>query len=179
MHYLNSDFRSTPLRTLCTSSSNAIDELMRFSNNSLLLDELTALEYAEYIYGAVLVACQAYAVGTVSDVNTIRESLGKEKVQKFDLYKYSVSSKTEPTDVEFINALANYFKHHEEWPQWPQWPNNETVKTLRKFGITEKTEFPLKVGSEKLMSYYPDLRGLCQLLETWRMQVFQQWCENA
>ncbi|MDR7088595.1 hypothetical protein [Cellvibrio fibrivorans] len=176
MHYLNSDFRSTPLRTLCTSSSNAIDELMEFSKNSLLLDGLTALEYAEYFYGAVLVACQAYAVGTVSDVNVIRESQGKEKVQKFELYKYSVYPKIEPTDVEFINALANYFKHHDEWPQWP---NNETVKILRRFDITEKTEFPLKVGSEKLIGYYPDLRGLCQVLETWRMQVFQKWCENA
>lgn len=81
MHYLNSDLRSTPLRTLCTSSSNAIDELMEFSKNSLLLDGLTALEYVEYFYGAVLVACQAYAVGTVSDVKVIRESQGKEKVQ--------------------------------------------------------------------------------------------------
>ena len=162
MHYKVADHRSTPLRTLCTSTYNAIMDLVSFTKEPGLLDGVTAQEYAEYFYGAALVACQAYAVGTVGDINDMRESAGRARVSKINLYKYTSSSLGGPTEVEFINALANYFKHHEEWVTWPE---NETTRTLRSFGISEDTEFPLKAGCEKLIAYYPDLRGLCQILE--------------
>lgn len=70
MHFKEADYRSTALTIFCTSSTNAIDELIKFSKAGLL-DGITAMEYAEYFYGAVLVACQAYATGTVSDINEI------------------------------------------------------------------------------------------------------------
>jgi len=86
-HYKEMDYRSMPLRVLCTSTENAIKELISFTKEPIFLDGITALEYAEYLYGAVFVACQAYAVGVVSDINDIRASAGKEKVSKLSLYK--------------------------------------------------------------------------------------------
>ena len=87
MHLNEIDFRSTPLRTLCASVTNAIDGLIELSKASDILDGLTAMEYAEYFFRAALVACQAYAVGTVCDINKIRVSMGESELGKLTLYK--------------------------------------------------------------------------------------------
>lgn len=171
MHYKETDLRSIPLRILCTTSSNAIDELIKFSKSGVL-DGITAMEYSEYFYGAVLVACQAYAVGTVSDVNEIQES----NCKKLDLYEYTESDLHEHTQVELINALANFFKHNEEWILWP---NNRTAKTLRYYGIDEKTEFPLNKGVEIILDGSGDLRSLCTVLEDWRFSILNVRCKNT
>src|ERR1022692_3513389 len=149
MHLREIDTRSTPLRVLCTTSTNAIAELVEFCKEGMM-DGITAMEYAEYFYGAVLVACQAYAVGTVSDLNEIDGS----KNNKLDLYKYRRPASQDHTLVELINALANYFKHNEEWAAWP---SNETTKVLRYFGINESTEFPLETGVCAVIGDSPDL----------------------
>ena len=155
------DFRSTPLRTLCTATTNSVEELVDFSKEQII-DGITAMEYAEYFHGAALVACQAYAVGTVSDINKIRESNGKSELSKLALYKAEMIKGQEYTFVELINSLANYFKHNEEWSLWPV---NETTKTLRHFAIN--------VGESS------DLRGLCEVLEDWRFMQIEQWCRDA
>ncbi|PHV00547.1 hypothetical protein CSQ88_16575 [Iodobacter sp. BJB302] len=87
MHYKELDHRSTPLRTLCTTATNAISELVQFSKVGIL-DSLLAAEYAEYFYGAVLVACQTYALGTVGDINEIRTLNGLGKLKKIELPDY-------------------------------------------------------------------------------------------
>lgn len=171
MHMREMDFRSTPLRTLCTVSTNAISELIDFCKAGVM-DGITAMEYAEYFHGAVLVACQAYAAGTVSDINEIEGSNEK----KIDLYKYKVVIGQEYTYVELINSLANYFKHNEEWSSWP---NNETTKVLRHYGINEDTEFPLHAGVTTIIGESADLRGLCEVLEDWRLSLLNMRGQNA
>ena len=176
MHYKEFDFRSEPLRFLCTATENAIIELVTLTNPPVNLDVITAMEIAEYQYGAVYVAWQAYAVGTVSDINEIRLSLGKDKRGKLDLYKQKQTVSEGPTSVELINALANYFKHHEEWSAWP---SNHTTDTLRCFGINEKTEFPLSHGVEVLEGDNKELRKVCEILEGWRSSLISEFNENA
>jgi hypothetical protein len=163
MHFKQADYRSTALTIFCTSSTNAIDELIKFSKAGLL-DGITAMEYAEYFYGAVLVACQAYATGTVSDINESQNTNYKKLV----LYKYMETKYHEYSYIELINVLANYFKHNEEWDKWPV---NETTKTLRYFGINENTEFPLRFGIKELVGESEDLRDLCSILENWRWSL--------
>ncbi len=169
MHFKEVDYRSTPLRILCTTVTNAISELIAFVKAGNL-DGLTAKEYAEYFYGAVLVACQAYTVGTVSDINDIQKSSHK----KLELYKNKESEQY--SSVELINALANYFKHNEEWDNWPV---NKTTKTLRSYGITENTEFPLGFGIETLIGESEDLRKLCSILENWRFSLLNIKDQNS
>lgn len=163
MHFKEADYRSTPLRILCTTVTNAINELIAFVKAGVL-DGITAKEYAEYFYGPVLVACQAYTLGTVSDVNDIKKSSHK----KLELYKNKESEYQQYSSVELINALANYFKHNEEWDNWPI---NITTKTLRSYGITENTEFPLGFGIDILTGESQDLRMLCSILENWRFSL--------
>jgi hypothetical protein len=175
-HYKEMDYRSMPLRVLCTSTENAIKELISFTKEPVFLDGITALEYAEYLYGAAFVACQAYAVGVVSDINDIRSSAGKEKVSKLSLYKQNPAVNSGTSSIEFINALANYFKHNEEWSTWPE---NETTKALKYFGLTESTEFPLKSGAEILTGHDSELRLMCEILEDWRSGLIEKCHQNA
>ncbi|MEF9672546.1 hypothetical protein QNM99_10605 [Pseudomonas sp. PCH446] len=156
MHVNEIDFRSTPLLTLCTTATNAIAELIDFSKAGLF-DGTTSLEYAEYFNGAVLVACQAYVVGTVADINKMRVELGKSRLKKLDLYRQNSRVINGYTQVEFINALANFFKHNEEWESWP---SNETTKALQAFGIVESTAFHLHVGIQNILGIQPIFAAL-------------------
>lgn len=158
------DHRSIPLRTLCTTATNAINELLTFSKAGVF-DELTAMEYASYFQGAILVACQAYAVGVVSDINKIREAQGMSPLKKHILYNCMESISIKYSYVELINALANYFKHNEEWKLWPI---NSTTKILKYYGIYESTEFPMNFGIMQIIGESNDLRILCEVLETWK-----------
>lgn len=173
MHLNEIDFRATPLRTLCTSSTNAISDLIKLSKEPGILDGLTAMEYAEYFLGAVLVACQAYAVGTVSDINKIRISADESELDKLALYKLGRKSGVNYTSVELINSLANFFKHNEEWDAWPE---NHTTKTLRYYGVNETTDFPLYSGIGKIIGDSTDLRELCRVLEDWRFLLIHKYC---
>ncbi len=170
-HYKEVDYRSTAIRTVCTTMTNAISELGVFAKEGVL-DGITAKEYASYMEGSALVACQAYAVGCVSDVNDIRGSKGHDPLNKLTLYKEARCSPDKHGYIELINSLANYFKHHEEWEIWP---NNETAKTLRFFGIDENTDFPLSVGINYILGGATDLRGLCEHLENWRFKIVQKY----
>lgn len=162
------DFRSTPLLTLCTSATNAVSELLSFRDFGLF-DNATALEYAEYFKGAVLVACQAYAAGVVADVNKIRDTLGEPRVKKFELYKQSSLVTGGYTQVELINALANFFKHRDEWELKA---DPKTMKVLNAFGVVESMDFPLHSGIQKILGESTDFRGICRVLEDWRfMQI--------
>lgn len=173
MHINEIDFRSTPLRILCTTSTNAISELLNFAKSGVV-DGLTAKEYVQYLLGAVLVACQAYAVGTVMDINAIRNVYDRKSVSKIQLYKSDCAPNNPYGFVLLINALANFFKHNEEWLSWPE---NETTKTLRHYGIDENTEFPLSEGVSIILGESSDLRGLCEVLEGWRFSRIQH--ENS
>jgi len=169
-HMCEADHRSTPLRILCTTATNAISELAELSRVGGI-DGLTAMEYAEYQHGAVLVACQAYAVGTVGDLNKCRESLGLSPLKKLTLYR-SNEANLPHTHVEQINALANLFKHRDEWENWP---TNETTRVMRYFGILESTEFPLDAGIRSIIGESSDLRRMAEVLEGWRFMQFQHW----
>ncbi|MBK2107068.1 hypothetical protein [Francisella philomiragia] len=136
------------------------------------LDGGTALEYTESLVGTALVACQTYMVGTVGDISEIKGT----KLNKIELYKYGKSKCEEYTIVELVNALANFFKHNEEWVS--SWPTNETAKTLRSYGIDGNTEFPLCKGIEKIIGESFELNGLVTVLKDWRYSLINDLSEN-
>jgi hypothetical protein len=154
--------------------TNAIGELIAFSQEPGLFDGITAMEYAEYLYGAALVACQAYATAKVGDINKIRESQGLKPLRKLFVYRNGESESQQFHQIELINSLANLFKHKDEWSSWPV---NETTKRLHHFGIDEKTEFPLHTGTKHITGNTDDLRVICAILEDWRAKQIQLFCK--
>ena len=172
-HIISSDLRVNALNIVCTLNTNAVLELISMSKTEFM-DVDKAGDYIEVMYGSVLVACQVYALGTVSDINKIRQSSGLSKLKKIKLYKHSRHKFCNYTEVELINSLANYFKHSDEWEIWP---DNETTKTLRSYDINENVDFPLRFGVDFLLKGSNDLRGLSCILENWRFRQLIDWGE--
>ncbi|OHB62191.1 MAG: hypothetical protein A2167_01800 [Planctomycetes bacterium RBG_13_46_10] len=83
---------------------------------------------------------------------------------------------TEITEVQAINALANYFKHYEDWPfDWTKGKvkrQKDTIDILKELGITSRGTGNLRTGSEKLgNSNYYNLKKLSKALEKWSKYI--------
>jgi len=129
MNIYEFDWRIDPLYAVIVGIDASLTAIRRLIDDGAGFDGLTAREYAEPLLGLGFVAAQVYAHGTWTDLNRIRSSSGTPKLSKSDCYKCDpIKLKGKATRIEVINAIANYFKHHDEWSGWP---TNETTKTLK------------------------------------------------
>jgi hypothetical protein len=168
------DWRIAPLHHVMVGFEAGLDAIRELSDVAEWFDASHASEHAEPLFGLGFVAAQIYALGTVSDLNSVRVSRGKSKKEKLDCYACdTVRLKGGVTRIQLINAAANYFKHHDEWKtRWPTKGHGaQDVKTLGDVGITEKTEFPCIHAVELLGTSYK-LIVLHQILKEWREHLF-------
>lgn len=138
-------------------------------------DGIWQLEHAESILGIAFVAAQAYILGTVEDVNKMRESNGKSRIDKIDYYSDAPNLlPSEVSPILFINSIANYYKHHDEWGKWP---TNLTGRTLAHIGIVESTEFPCYVAATKLWdeNKIEKLENLLTIISAWREYILSKY----
>ena len=168
------DYRIEPLHDVIVGLDAGLTVIHKRLDTEEWFDGIWAREYAEPLLGLGFVAAQTYALGTVSDLNSVRMSRGKpeEKLKEFKIVCYkcdTVVLKEDVTRILLINASANYFKHHDEWPRWP---TSHDTKTLGKVGITEKTEFPCIGAVELLCGTSWKLNVLLQILKEWRAHLF-------
>jgi hypothetical protein len=134
-------------------------------------DGVTALDHAETLFGLGFVAAQAYILGTWTDLNRIRGSSARAPVTKSDCYASdSIKVQAGITRIHVINAVANYFKHHDEWTAWPK---NETARIFTAVGITEDTEHPCIHAAELLCGPAWRLIVLHQIVKEWREHVIR------
>jgi hypothetical protein len=135
----------------------------------------------EDLLGIAFVVAQTYIAGTVADAKRIVKSLSKvnketllrqhsEKLLGFDL-----------TKIEICDAMANYYKHHEEWPDWSvPGRHQKTVSILRSICIEQSELVPF----DKVMGLlWPenkefDLEPLLLLIANWRTKVIQACLEE-
>ncbi len=177
MHFREIDHRMEPLHDVIVGINAGLAAIHKRLDTEEWFDGIWAREYAEPLLGLGFVAAQTYAVGTVSDLNSIRISRGKSKAENLKNYKcYTQDTfiKGDVTRLQLINAAANYFKHHDEWgARWPmEKPDGYTTETLGKVGITEKTEFPCIDAVELLCGTSWELNVLPKILKEWRVHLF-------
>lgn len=75
------------------------------------------------------------------------------------------------SQVSLINALANYYKHFEEWSDWEVNQSNRfTIEQLSKCGINNETSFPMWQSAQLLSDSecISDLGFLGDILVSWR-----------
>ena len=169
------DWRIEPLRNVIVGIDAGLAAIHKRLDTEEWFDGVSAREYAEPLFGLGFVAAQTYAVGTVSDLNSVRMSRRKPKKEKIDCYACdTVVLKGGVTHIQLINASANYFKHHDEWAaQWPtRGRGSHDTKTLGSVGITEKTEFPCIDAIDLLCGTSWELNVLLQIMEEWRAHLF-------
>jgi hypothetical protein len=134
-----------------------------------------ALEEANALLGIAFVTAQTYITGTVADINKITKA--GTKLKKDQLLKnhngYLVGLGV--TKLEFCDAMANYFKHQDEWPDWSASGHHQrTVSVLQNAGINQKDEYICVKAMEILLQIKEyDLTPLLQLLSTWRKSVIE------
>ena len=78
------------------------------------------------------------------------------------------------TRIELCDAIANYFKHHDEWHSWSATGRHQkTVSILRAVAIEEEDDFPCRKAADILWSNNDgsDLEPLLSLISSWREAV--------
>jgi hypothetical protein len=144
-------------------------------SDEFYFDVNMALEEANALLGIAFVTAQTYITGTVSDINKITKS--GIKLKKDQLLKNH--SDNLPglgvTKLEFCDAMANYFKHQDEWPDWSATGHHQkTVSVLQNAGINQNDEYICVKAMELLLQIKEyDLNPLLQLLSTWRQSVIE------
>lgn len=173
------DWRIGPLRNVIAGIDAGLAAIQERLDTEEWFDGISAREYAEPLFGLGFVAAQTYAIGTVSDLNSVRMSRGKpeEKLKKFKIACFKCNTVVlngGVTHIQLINASANYFKHNDEWPRWPTGNDlgAHDTKILGDVGITEKTEFPCIDAVDLLFDTSWNLNVLLQIMEEWRAYLF-------
>jgi len=177
MHIREMDFRRDWIAELFHALTTAIENIENKIEEIDWFDGIFALEHTETILGVAFVAAQTYIAGTVADIN---ELLGKSKHltkrQLLELDGGSINNCV--TQMQLIDAVANYYKHHDEWVTWqPDERNRYTISILNKCGITEKTEFPCNSAASLL---WPEaelgkFHYLLDIMLHWRKRVFREY----
>ena len=138
------------------------------------------VEAVESLLGAAFVTCQAHLQLVSSRVLDLRRYAAKEGTpfsfggdKKHELYALSSAAveNSGRTEIELINAGANYFKHHSEWTgKWKCLTGSEkhTAAVLLDCGIQD--------GSGAVLREVAALLGNSSFAETRRFsKVVWQW----
>lgn len=179
MHLREIDTRIGPLHHVIVGIDAGLSAIHELLESEEGFDGISAREHAEPLFGVGFVAAQTYALGTVSDLNSVRMRHCKPE---FYYEHDTITLKQGVTRIQLINASANYFKHHDDWPD--PWPTSITAKTkmghliaknvdtLGLVGITEKTEFPCIDAVDLLCGTSWEWIVLHQILKEWRVHLF-------
>lgn len=148
-------------------------------------DSLEALsdeqsDFVENIYGCSMVACQAYLTLIVSRVKSLHDALRRKSMtlsttsgRKKDIMGKFSSNPTGSayTQIEIINALANYYKHADEWNlDWAkeQGQSAETISIIQTLGLESGSSANLATGVKALCG---GLKPLPPIIRDWQSKL--------
>lgn len=140
----------------------------------------------ENVIGAAFVASQAELTATISHVMRLhaRASADGHVLTTSDGRKSGIlrlgnvlRAGIPYSDVEVINAFANYFKHHDEWDiRWDTLTglSKQTADTITAFGATAGSTGNLRQGIRALgVADTRELVRLSEFIERWRQTILQ------
>jgi hypothetical protein len=155
-----------------------------------IIDEAT--EYIEDLLGISFVACQSYISFVVSDVCRLHDAcksiaspvdLTTISGRKSDILRTcSPLMKGGYSQVQIVDAFANYYKHKDEWDwDWDSAPprSRPTVDVIRSAGASRGCTGNMRAGAEALGNgEYWDTRAIMALLESWGQGLFKAYSEE-
>ncbi len=173
--YYATDWRFSSTKRIFQALSDGLKDVRcDFSKAQEEFEIDDALEHTESLLGIAFVTAQTYIAGTVSDAYKLKgagSELTKERLLKDYGDRLAGSAVTR---MELCDAIANYFKHHDEWNSWSaKGRHQKTVSILRAAGIEENDEFPCRKAADILWSNNDgsDLKPLLSLISSWREAV--------
>src|SRR5258708_16142607 len=143
--------------------------------------------YIEDLLGPAFVACQTYITRVVSRTKELYRLTQREgkPLPGGDPSKKALLQAGSPrlagtavTKVQVIDAFANYFKHHEEWPavDWKDLPDREkaTADVIHAAGAQENSTGVFRSGARVLDNPALDnLEAFAEAVVAWRGNVAQ------
>jgi hypothetical protein len=175
-----------PLERAIIASARHVEEACASPDEewaSAVIDD--ECDVAEELLGTSFVVCQAYVTSVVSRVQGLLQHADRQGVQLSSVLparesvlrtSNSLCASTPFTQVQVLDAFANYFKHRFEWPavDWSKANKNaqKTIAIVRAVGGSEGSTGNLRTGAESLgNSNYTDLSVFSSILDGWRAGV--------
>ena len=168
MNILEADYGIGPLIDIEGVINANIEKLSERNKQKPWFDGYWMNDYGEVLFGTLLVTTQAYCVGCVSDINSIRKDFELSPLKKFEAYKDCHLSHNGVSAIELINEGANLFKHRDEWGD--SWRSNFTTETLNAFSITKEVMYPINRIMEILEVDFGQ-KKLSKLVSNWREEL--------
>jgi hypothetical protein len=151
-----------------------------------------ATEYIEDLLGISFVACQSYISFVVSDICRLHAAcnslappviLATTSGRKSDILRTcSPLLKEACSQVQIIDAFANYYKHKDEWDwDWDNAPakSKPTVEIIQSVGASKGCTGNMRTGAKVLGNDdYCNSRALIEPLETWGQMLFEAYSEE-
>ena len=137
----------------------------------------------EDLHGAAFVICQSSVTAIVSRIKAVHQFAGSEGTpinsvpsEKKDLltFRSSVIPSKTVTQIQAVDALANYFKHNDEWPRG--WVNADsrikpTIDILHALGFQSGNNAILRGAMELFDS---NLLALANAVNEWHEAILKE-----
>ena len=192
-HAVEDDAYEAVLYTLGTAikkSAQRIDEACRVADENgstppdykeYVIDDETYL--IEHLLGAAFVVCQAHITAVIQAARRARKHAITAGVPfpafgdtDQEVRKFGAEFDEKYSKVEVLWALANYFKHRDEWSKrtWSNPKNNErmTVVVIKAAGLEPSTTGNLRTGAEALGNdEYSNMGVFIDIVRQWSVEV--------
>ena len=192
LSFIGADFRVDLLKRVLQAISNAIAEASKNISEAIetkhdeyiesIVDDETSV--IEELLGAAFVVCQSYITTIVSGFKSLHERANSDgyKLTSTDRSKRDILGKESTkvgkskfTEIQVIDAFANYFKHHTEWPgNWNKVKKNSerTVQIIRSVGAEQGSTGNLRKGAEILGNpTYDNIDSFIDKVAEWRDEL--------
>jgi hypothetical protein len=175
------------LNSAVQESNEEIGKALQSGNHDYAIIVDDECGFVENLIGAALVTCQAEITSIAALVIKIHSEAqgGGITLTTTDGQKPSILAFGNPqvgssgfSQIQVINAFANYFKHNDEWDQeWSQatgWQMH-TVAVLSAVGAVEFSTNTLRACCDALNIQFDELHFLSQIVRTWGSSIHRAY----
>jgi hypothetical protein len=193
---INMDFRYDTSKCVLITVNNAIEEAKnnidrakKVQNEDYfdsIVDEETSI--VEELLGAAFVVCQSYITSIVSSFIKLHKHAETDNLQlsvtsgqrKILLKTGSVNvAESEYTEIQIIDAFANYYKHCDQWPlDWnrARGQSKDTIEVIQSVGAQSGSSGNMRTGAKALgCSMYNNLDSLLDKITQWKGELIKQY----
>ena len=163
-----SDFDLVPVEQIARIVETEIARCQEHDARLISIDPAFAYETAEELIGICFVTAQVYLVSIWKWINIELDRRIGTSVTRHDLYSLHQA-------IPVINAVANYYKHHEEWDIDDR-HSKQTKSILSLIGIDvsdPSCEFPCVAALERLTGAEWQPSRIISLLKEWTDASFR------
>lgn len=179
----------TTINDSIKEASNNIDKAEKAKDeeylDSVVDDEMA---FTEELIGAAFVVCQSYITSIVESFKKLHKKAKRDKLkctvtngERKALLKTGSTNvvNSKYTEIQVIDAFANYFKHSDQWPfDWTNADNQSkvTIEIIQSVGAKSGSTGNMRAGVKVLgCPMYNNLDSLLDKITQWQNELLKQY----